>query len=397
MSADPCPYALPRLDWRSPAYEQAPLAHLQALAESGPFAQTELGYAVLTRNEARPVLRADLPISVYHIPETISPYLAERTKQPLLTRHGPEHTALRSMLTRVLRARVIDGLRPRIRVIFEDLLTPILERGEGDLVAELFHPYPAMVLGPMLGVPMADIDRVSGWVTSSARWTNLLNPPDTLAGIEVAWRALEGYLLDLLRSRRANLGEDIYSELIREMDGHDELEIVGIAMEMTRAGMDTTRRQLTRTMHALLEHPAEWDRLVADPALVIHAVEEGMRYAPITHAISRQMLEDGELGGLTAKAGTVFTVMAMRANRDPAAFDEPERFDAARSPCPHLTFGFGSHACVGAPLARMEMTEAFGLLVQNIERFELLEEVPRTHVSTGWVPTRLPVRLKRRN
>jgi cytochrome P450 len=396
MSASKCPMALKRLDWRSAEYENDPLEHLKALAEAGPFATTEFGYAVLTRQEARPVLRADLPISTYHIPETISPYLAERTKQPLLTRHGPEHTDLRSMLTRVLRARVIDGLRPRIRGIFENLLAPLLARGECDLVAELFHPYPAMVLGPMLGVPMADIDEVSGWVSSSARWTNLLNPPDTLAGIETAWRALESYLLDLLQTRRKDPGEDVYSELIREMDGHDELEIVGIAMELTRAGMDTTRRQLTRTMHALLENPAEWQRLVADPGLVIHAVEEGMRYASITHAISRQTLTDGELGGVEAKAGTVFTVMAMHANRDPAVFDAPENFDASRSPCPHLTFGFGSHACPGAPLARMEMVEAFRLLAENVESFELLEDPPRTHVSTGWVPTRLPVRLKRR-
>jgi cytochrome P450 len=396
MSADKCPFAPPRLDWRSAAYENAPLEHLKALAATGPYATTELGYAVLTRQEARLVLRADLPISTYHIPPSISPYLAERTKQPLLTRHGPDHTALRSMLTRVLRARVIDGLRPRIRTIFENLLEPLLAGGEGDLVADLFHPYPAQVLGPMLGVPMADIDEVSGWVSSSARWTNLLNPPDTLAGIETAWRALETYLLDLLQQRRQSPGEDVYSELIREMDGHDELEIVGIAMELTRAGMDTTRRQLTRTMHALLQNPAEWQRLVADPALVIHAVEEGMRFAPITHVISRQTLEDGALGAVDAKAGTVFTVMAMQANRDPAVFDAPEKFDASRSPCPHLTFGFGSHACPGAPLARMEMTEAFSLLAQHVDSFELLEDPPRTHVSTGWVPTRLPVRLKRR-
>jgi cytochrome P450 len=395
MSAEKCPFALPRLDWRSAEYESAPLQHLKSLAETGPYATTELGYAVLTRQEARPVLRADLPISTYHISDTISPYLAERTKQPLLTRHGPDHVALRSMLTRVLRARVIDGLRPRIRTIFENLLEPLLLRGEGDLVADLFHPFPAQVLGPMLGIPMADIDEVSGWVSSSARWTNLLNPPDTLAGIEAAWRALETYLLDLLQKRRQSPGEDVYSELIREMDGHDALEIVGIAMELTRAGMDTTRRQLTRTMHALLQNPVEWQRLVADPALATHAVEEGMRYAPITHVISRQTLADGELGGVEAKAGTVFTVMAMQANRDPAVFDAPDDFDAARSPCPHLTFGFGSHACPGAPLARMEMTEAFKLLAQTVESFELLEDPPRTPVSTGWVPTRLPVRLKR--
>ena len=97
-----------------------------------------------------------------------------------------------------------------------------------------------------------------------------------------------------------------------------------------------------------------------------------MRYASITHALARQALDDAEIGGLPAKPGTVFTVMAMTANRDPKAFPEPERFDAARSPCPHLTFGFGSHACVGAPLARMEMVEAFTELARSIERVELI-------------------------
>ncbi len=394
MSADET--RLPQLDWRSREYELAPLPYLKDLAGSCPVARTEFGYAILAREEARPVLRADLPISVYHIPEAISPYLAERTKQPLLTRHGPEHTALRAMLTKVLRTRVIEALRPQIRSIFVDLLDPLLVRGEGDLVADLFHPYPAQVLGPMLGIPMVDIDQVSAWVTSSARWTNMLNPPETLAAIETAWRALETYLLGILKQRRQAPGTDVFSELIREMDGHDELEIVGIAMELTRAGMDTTRRQLACTMHALIENPAEWQRVVADPDLVSRAVEEGMRYASITHALSRQALTDSEMAGQQAKAGTVFTVMPMVANRDPAVFEDADRFDASRSPCPHLTFGFGSHACVGSALARMEMTEAFSLLAQRVESFELIGEVPRSHVSTGWVPEKLPVRLRAR-
>ena len=141
------------------------------------------------------------------------------------------------------------------------------------------------------------------------------------------------------------------------------------------------------------ESLGEWDRLSADPSLASHVVKEGMRYASITHALARQALDDAEIGGLPAKPGTVFTVMAMTANRDPKAFPEPERFDAARSPCPHLTFGFGSHACVGAPLARMEMVEAFTELARSIERVELVGPIDRTDVSTGLVPTKLPVRF----
>ena len=112
-----------------------------------------------------------------------------------------------------------------------------------------------MVLAPMLGIPEADINQVSEWVSSSARWTNIFNPPETLDAIEKAWRALKSYLLNLLAERRNDPTMDVFSELIREMEGHDELEIVGIAMELTRAGMDTTRRQLACTMNALLENP----------------------------------------------------------------------------------------------------------------------------------------------
>ena len=200
-------------------------------------------------------------------------------------------------------------------------------------------------------------------------------------------------MLDLLAKRRDDPDLDVFSELIREMEGHEELEIVGIAMELTRAGMDTTRRQLACTMNALLENPQEWDRLKADPSIANQVVEEGMRYASITHTLARQALEETELGGLPAKPGTVFTVMSMTANRDPKAVPDPERFDAARSPCPHLTFGFGSHACVGAPLARMEMVEAFTELAGSIARVELVGPIDRTDVSTGLVPTKLPVRI----
>jgi cytochrome P450 len=177
------------------------------------------------------------------------------------------------------------------------------------------------------------------------------------------------------------------------MDGADELEVVGIAMEMTRAGLDTTRRQLACTMYALLQNPTEWKRLAADPSLAPTVVEEGMRYASITHVISRQAIADKEIAGVAATPGMVFTAMAAIVNRDPAVYRNPDQFDAARSPCPHMTFGSGSHACVGAPLARMEMIEAFSSLGERIESIELAGEVPRSPVSTGSVPQSLPVRL----
>ncbi|WP_226583196.1 cytochrome P450 [Acuticoccus sediminis] len=393
MTDDATTDDMPVLRWEDEQTSENPIAFLTDLASKCPYASSDKGLAVLRREEARDILRRDLPIAVYHIPEEVSPYLSERTKEPLLTRHGPEHLALRKILTRVFRGHVLETLRPRIRERFEELLDPIMERGEGDLVKELFHPFPAHVLAPILGLPMKDIDMVSAWVDSSARWTDIFLPREKLSEIEAAWRSLEAYLLELLRERREDLKDDIFSELIRAMEGHRELEVVGIAMELTRAGMDTTRRQLANTMMALLENPSEWAKLSADPALAPGAVEEGLRYASITHHMSRQAVAPTEFAGMPAEAGEVATVLAMAVNRDPRAFENPDSFDIHRGRNAHMTFGFGSHACIGAPLARMEMIEAFTVLAERIGTIEVTGPIERAKVTIGMVPTTLPVRV----
>ncbi len=388
--------AMPELDWHSPAYENDPQGTLKSLAEKNWAARTDIGYAVLGRDQAREILKADVPISTQHISETVSPYLADRTKEPLLKRSGPDHVRLRGMLGRVLRSRVIDDLRPQIRAIFNELLDGVLAKDTADLVPELFDPFPARVITPMLGIPERDIPMVAEWVSTSAQWVNVLAPEAQLAEIEAAWRQLEAYLIEHYHRRRQNLGDDILSELIREMDGSKDEEIVGIAAEMTRAGLDTTRRQLAYTTYALIQHPEQWQKLSEDPELAPKVVEEGMRYAPIIHALARQMPEETEYFGIQSAPGTVFTVMPMVVNFDPAAAENPEKFDVTRARCQHFTFGSGSHSCVGAPLARMEMTEAIRIMAQRVASFELIGDVPRSHVSEGWVPMSLPVRVRPR-
>ena len=385
--------AIPDLDWRSDEYLKDPRGHLADLARRHALARTDAGFAVLGKDEARTILREEVPMSTRHIPESVSPYLAERTKEPLLMRAGPDHVRLRSMLGKVMRSRVIEDLRPRIRDIFTTLLDGVVAKGEADLVRDLFDPFPARVLAPMLGLPPEDVPMVANWVSVSARWVNNLLPTSELHEVEAAFRDLESYLLRLLRARRTNLGGDLLSELIREMEGSDEMHVVGIAAELNRAGMDTTRRQLTNTMDALLQHPKEWARLTANPELAANVIEEGMRYAPIIHVLMRETLQDGEHLGVSAPRGTLFTAMPMAVNFDPTATPNPETFDVERKPCPHFTFGFGSHSCIGAPLARMEMTEAFKILAERIERFELVGAVPRSSVSDGSVPTALPVKV----
>jgi cytochrome P450 len=391
-SSNPDPASLPALDW-SGEYQRDPSATVSELRARSSIARTDTGYVVLTGAEAPAVLRQDFPISTYHIPASASPYLAERTKEPLLSRYGPQHRELRRILTRLVAGRLVEKLRPEVRAIFEGLLAKVLDKGECDLVTEVFDPYPALVFWPMLGIPPEDIPDVVQWVSESARWTDTLGHISEVPGIEQAWKKLEDYLGRILAVRRKQQREDIFSALIRAMEGYQDKEIIGVAAELTRASLDTTRRQLRNTMYAFLQHAGQWAKLAASPDLAGRAVEEGLRYRSIKHVIARTATEPCDLNGIPVQAGQVVAVLVPAVNHDPDLNENPADFDIARGRTIHYTFGGGSHSCVGAPLARIEMTEAFNVLATKIGSWELAGPVAFTKISEGSVPTALPVRF----
>jgi cytochrome P450 len=211
-----------------------------------------------------------------------------------------------------------------------------------------------------------------------------------------ASQALEEYFSALIAERRAQLGDDLLSTLIRAEEEGDRLssdELVSQALGLLIAGFETTIGLIGNGIHALIRHPDELRKLAAEPGLIASAVEECLRFEGPIVLTSRILREDTPFGDtLVPKDRLVWAVLAA-ANRDPEQFPDPERFDIARSPNEHLAFGGGAHFCLGAHLARMESQVAIGTLVRRAPELELASGELEWGRSLFRVLARLPVRI----
>jgi cytochrome P450 len=301
---------------------------------------------------------------------------AERDNRPFLFRDPPDHTRLRGLVSQAFTPRTVEDLRPRTEAVVAELLDTALERGEVDVVADLAYPLPVRIIGDMLGVPAADQDRFHGWSAALARGLD----PDFLLTEEVhrarldAVAAFADYFFALLAERRAHPRDDLLSRLATVEDRGDVLtegELLSTAILLLVAGHETTVNLIGGGVLALLEHPAELQRLRADPGLARPAVEELLRYVSPVQLTGRSLTGDLEVGGAVLRRGEFVLVLIGSANRDPAAFDRPERLDLTRPDNRHLGFGFGLHHCLGAPLARLEAQVAIPELLRRARTIEL--------------------------
>jgi hypothetical protein len=211
---------------------------------------------------------------------------------------------------------------------------------------------------------------------------------------------MEAYFVDLVARRRAEPADDLLSGLIAAYDSGGRLseeELVAMAILLFLAGFATTSHLIGNGLLALLRHPAEFDRLWDDPSLVPSAVEEMLRWDPSLQATVRTAFEPMELGGQIIEAGDTVVVLFGAANRDPARFPDPERFDVGRADNDHLSFAGGIHYCLGASLARVEGQIAFSRLIARFRRIELADEHPPWTASSKIRGLdALPVRLRPR-
>ena len=202
-----------------------------------------------------------------------------------------------------------------------------------------------------------------------------------------AWQHLDSYIEELIARRRQSLGDDLISELIRAGDDGDRLthdELVSLAAILLNAGTDTTRNQLAAAVQVLCAHPDQWALLAEHPELAPQAVDELIRHTPIVFASLRVAIEDVELGGVLIPARTIVVANTASANRDPAVYDEPDRLDITRAAPPALmTFGGGVHYCLGAHLARVELSAALRVITRRMPNAR----------RTGPAPWRLPTEL----
>lgn len=339
--------------------EQGPVHRVRfAGADSGRLVWLVVGYEEARAALADPRLAKDTA-------KIGSPMLdEEKIGKYLLVADPPQHTRLRSLVTRAFTMRRVEELRPRIQRITDDLLDEMLPRGRADLIEALAYPLPLTVICELLGVP--DMDRAEFRRVS----TEVVAPTD--AGTEYdAIVRLARYLADLIEDKRcAGPTDDLLSDLIRttaeDGDRLSSRELSGMAYLLLVAGHETTVNLIGNGVHALLTHPDQLAALRADMSLLDGAVEEMLRYeGPVETATFRYAAEPLEIAGTTIEQGQSVMIGLTAADRDGGRYAEPDRFDIRRDARGHLAFGHGIHYCLGATLARLEGRIAVGTLLER--------------------------------
>ena len=368
-----------------PDFIADPYPTYHRLRTEDPVHLSPLGFWVLTRYDDVVGALRDPRLAK----EAIAGFVAARFGAPMpsmgqsmLDRDPPDHTRLRSLVSKAFTPRVVEGLRPHIQQIVDGLIDRVESAGEMDLIEEFAYPLPVTVISEMLGVPVADHERFKGWSLDIARsLDSLLVPPDSdvpQRGIE-ARHALAEYFRALIAERRAVPRGDLLSALIAAEEAGDRLsehELLATCILLLIAGHETTVNLLGNGTLALLRNPGELRRLRENPALIGTAVEELLRYDGPVQRTARIPSEDVTIGGRTIAKGEMVMPFVGAADRDPAHFADPDRLDIGRTDNRHIAFGWGIHFCLGAPLARVEGQIAINTLVQRLPKLALTTDTP---------------------
>lgn len=320
--------------------------------------------------------------------------LWDRAISNILGLDGNAHHRLRRLVSKAFAPRSAERLRKLVVEIINGLVDPFTAVGHCDVVGDIARRYPTPVICALLGAPPEDWDLFSAWTDDIKKifdWNVAEDGPAILA----AWDQLDEYLEELIARRRTSLSDDLISELIRVEDDGDRLahdELLMLCATLLGAGTDTTRNQLAAAVQALADHPDQWALLALHPELATQAVHELMRYFPIVFGTIRQATEDIELGGVCIPGGALVLANTAAANRDPAVYDRPDRLDITRrDPPAMLTFGGGVHYCLGAHLARLELTEAIRVITRRMPNPRRIGPAPWKAVSGITGPTTLPL------
>jgi hypothetical protein len=293
----------------------------------------------------------------------------------VLLRDPPDHTRLRALIGQAFTPRLIETWRPRIQQILDDILAD-LEPGEVELVGALAAPMPVLVIGAMLGLPPEDRHRLKACSDALAAFYGAatMSPP-LLAGARAAIVELEDYFRREIAARRERPRDDLLSALVAaEEKGSvlSETELLSTCTAVLFGGHETTTNLIANAALTLLRHPDQLARLRARPDLLNSCIEEVLRFESPVSRMGRVARVEFEWHGRTIKAGDRLFLSFAAANRDPAQFPDPDRFDIARADNRHLAFSIGPHYCVGAALGRLEARLALEALLE-FPRWELRE------------------------
>lgn len=284
----------------------------------------------------------------------------------------PRHTRMRALVSRAFTPRRVSDLEPRVRELARHYIAEFIDQGRCDFIADFAGKLPMDVISEMLGVPESDRPELRQWADAVVHRAEGVSDLPASA-IEAAAKII-GYFDTMTRERRARPRDDLTGALLAaEIDG-DRLvdgEVIGFLFLMIIAGNETTTKLLGNALYWLWKNPSQRDLVRRDPSLIPSWVEETLRYDPSSQAIARTLATDYELHGTKLREGDRVALLIGAANRDESVFPDPDRYDVRRDTNATLSFGYGTHYCLGASLARLEGRVALEELQARIPDYEI--------------------------
>ena len=390
---------LPVLDYTDPQLRGERFHEVLAGLRSRTWlASGPLGYVVLEREAAAHFLRtksATFPgMKIAELFDITEGPLYEEIRRNILHINGDDHRRLRNLVNPAFTPRAADRWRPAMRKFLEGLWEPVAPTGSCEFVEEFCKPYPSLTIATVMGAPLEDAPRLHEWSDWIQRQFDAPSLVADRARIERAVTEFYEWAGELLAARRTSPGDDLISTLIAaEADGDrlSDVECVNLVLNVLVGGVDTTQSQLAQAIRLFAAHPDQWSMLAEIPALASRAVEEVLRFEPITPFTARIVEQELEYRGVTFPPDTVVMVCAFTANRD--LDGDPQSFDitAERDRDKPLTFGAGIHYCLGANLARAELVEALAFLAPRMPGLRLDGDVELGTIQGIYGVDRLPI------
>jgi cytochrome P450 len=296
----------------------------------------------------------------------------------LLFLDPPDHTRLRGLVSKAFTPRLVEAWRPRVVQVANELLDPVEEAGEMDVIASLAYPLPAIVIAELLGVPPEDRAQFIEWSSDFGGFldSSTLTPEEAFSAIQGVADFME-YFRGIIGRRQSAPRDDLLQAMLTARERDDMLtedELLANLVLLLAAGHGTTTHLIGNGLLALLRDRQEYQRLVESPDLVPTAVAELLRFDSPVQLTGRQVSQAITVGGVTLAAGQHFTAILAAANRDPDQFPDPDRLDVGRAENRQISFGYGIHFCLGAPLAKLEAEIALSAVTRRLPELRLAED-----------------------
>ena len=355
-----------------PAVIADPFPHYRLLQQEAPvYEVAKHGFFVLSRYDDVVAAAQDWE----HFSTTWGPG-PQRTESPvasILQSDPPQHTRLRSIISKAFTPRAVRACEPLVDAYAHDRIDAILERGQADWIDEFAIPIPVVVIAEMLGVPREDRALFRKWSDDIVgAIAGRVDPRDSQ-------REFNAYFSDVVEARQRDPRDDVITKLLRPNSDGEQLtlpEVISFCLSLLVAGNETTTGLLGNLIFELAKRPEAWRHLREDPSLISSAVEESLRFDAPNQGLFRHTVKDIEIHGVVIPADRKVLLLFGAAGRDPEHFERPDEFDIARSPNRHIAFGAGIHHCLGASLGRLEANTALRIATERIAEIRLIDEAP---------------------